>query len=131
MITLDTSALLAFLNRRDPAHGDIRGVIEDAPGACLVPAGILAESTYMIEDRLGPQVLDAFLLDLEEGAFSLDCGREDWARIRTLVGRYADLPLGAADAGVVACAERTGTPILTLDRDFGVVAREGSITILP
>jgi predicted nucleic acid-binding protein len=53
-------------------------------------------------------------------------------RIRELVARYADLPLGLADASVVACAERTTGPILTFDRrDFGVVAREGRVELVP
>jgi predicted nucleic acid-binding protein len=40
-----------------------------------------------------------------------------------LVERYADLPLGAADASVIAIAERLGaSEIATLDRrDFAVV----------
>jgi uncharacterized protein len=52
--------------------------------------------------------------------------------VRRLVQRYADLPLGFADASVIACAERNGGRVLSLDkRDFGVVAREGRITLLP
>lgn len=61
-----------------------------------------------------------------------DLAARDFPRIRKLVERYADLPLGYADAAVVACAERSGRRVLTLDRrDFGVVSGEGSITILP
>jgi predicted nucleic acid-binding protein len=49
-----------------------------------------------------------------------------------LIGRYADLPLGLTDAMVVACTERNGGRVLTLDRrHFGVVAGEGTITVLP
>lgn len=56
----------------------------------------------------------------------------DLARIRALVRRYADLPLGFADAAVIACAEREGGRVLTLDtRHFGTVAREGTITPSP
>jgi predicted nucleic acid-binding protein len=62
----------------------------------------------------------------------LDCGEQDFARVRTLVRRYADLPLGLVDAAVLACAERNGGRVLTLDwRHFGVVARVGRITVLP
>jgi len=64
-------------------------------------------------------------------AQSLDCGEDDFPRIRELVTRYADLPLGFADAAVVACAERNGRRVLALDRDFAVVAREGTIVVLP
>lgn len=98
----------------------------------MIPAGILAEVGYMVETKLGAEVLDAFLEDLIEGAFTFDCGEDDLARIRELVGRYGDMPLGVADAAVIACAERTGGRILTFDRrDFGVVAREGRIELAP
>ncbi|MDQ6773673.1 MAG: PIN domain-containing protein, partial [Candidatus Dormibacteraeota bacterium] len=109
----------------------IRQALEADPGPLLVPAGILAEITYLVGNRLGARVLDAFLLDLEAGAFSLECGELDFSRIRDLVSRYRDMPLGAADASVVACAERNGGRVLTLDRHFGIVAREGRIEVLP
>lgn len=72
------------------------------------------------------------LEDLEAGRFVLDCGLGDIARIRYLTRRYANLALGFADASVIACAERNGARVLTLDRrDFGVVAREGRIRLVP
>jgi predicted nucleic acid-binding protein len=85
----------------------------------------------MVERRLGTPVLDLFLGDLETGGYLLDCGEHDLPRIRELVLRYADLPLGFADASVVACAERNGGRLLTLDRDFVVVAREAAIVVAP
>jgi len=101
-------------------------------GPYLIPAGILAEAAFMLERRMGARVLDGFLTDLESGAYSLDCGERDLARIRELVDRYTDLPLGFADAAVIACAERSGGRVLTLDRrDFGVVAREARISLFP
>jgi len=131
-ITLDTSGLLALLNRRDPDHSRVRAAFDADSGPYLVPAGILAEITYMVEQRLGLGTLDLFLEDLESGAYSLDCGQQDLARIRALITRYADLPLGFADASVVACAERSGGRVLTLDlSDFGVVARAGTVHVLP
>jgi hypothetical protein len=94
----------------------------------LVPAGILAEIGYLVEQRLGLEVLESFLVDLEQRAFVLADSGEDLGRIRELTRRYADLPLGLVDATVIACAERHGGAVLTLDeRHFGVVAREGKI----
>jgi predicted nucleic acid-binding protein len=132
VITLDTSGLFALMNRRDPAHQKARKALLADPGPYLVPAGILGEISYLLERRYGISALDAFLEDLESGTFRLDCGEGDLARVRALASRYADLPLGFADAAVIACAERNGGAVLTLDRrDFGVVAREGRITLLP
>jgi predicted nucleic acid-binding protein len=132
VITLDTSGLLALVNRRDPDHQRSRTALLNDPGPYLVPAGILAEITYMLEQRLGLSILDLFLEDLMTGAYTLDCGADDLARIRQLVMQYAELPLGFADASVAACAERNGGRVLTLDlRDFGVVARASKLTLVP
>ena len=132
MITLDTSGLLALIDDRDPDYSRARDVLSADRGPFLVPSGILGEVAYMLEEWVGSRFLDLLLQDLQGGAYTLDCGDQDLPRIRELVRRYADLPLGFADAAVVACAERSGGRVLTLDlRDFGVVAREGKIQVLP
>ena len=129
MITIDTSALFVLLNRRDPDHEAAKRALDSAGRPYLVPSGILAEIMYLLEQRM-PATVDRLLVDLESGAFGLDCGDRDLTRIRELVGRYADLPLGFADATVIACAERNGGLVLTFDmRDFGIVAREGRIQL--
>jgi predicted nucleic acid-binding protein len=131
LLTLDTSGLFSLLNRRDPDHDRAKKAMLEAGRPYLIPIAILAEVAYLIEQRM-PNILDPFLADLESGAYSLDCGEEDVPRIRELVARYADLSLGVADAAVIALAERSGGLVLTLDvRDFGVVAREGTIQLLP
>ncbi|CAN5894332.1 type II toxin-antitoxin system toxin ribonuclease C26 [soil metagenome] len=133
LITLDTSGLYALINRADPDHEAAAATFFEDTGPYLVPAGILAEISYLIERRLGTEVLDSFIEDLTSGAMSLECGEVDLPRIRELVRRYSDLPLGFADACVIACTERASDGrVLTLDRrHFDVVAREGNITPLP
>lgn len=131
LITLDTSAVIPLLDRRDPDHKRVRAAFIDDGGPYLVPAWILAEVGYIVEQRLKTRALDVFLADLETGAFAFECGGEDVRRIRELVSRYADLPLGVADAAVIACAERNGGRVLTLDADFAVVAKERKITVHP
>ena len=132
MITLDTSALYELLDGLSPDYGVVRDAVAPEVGPLLVPVPILAEITYLIETRLRAGVLDAFLEDLDHGAFALDCCADDLPEVRRLVRRYADLPLGFADASVIACAKRNGGRVLSLDRrDFGVVAREGFITLVP
>lgn len=133
MITLDTSGLFALMNRADPDHEQVKTTLLSDPGPYLVPAGILAEISYLVERRLGMEVLESFIEDLTSGAFGFECGEEDLPRVRELISKYADLSLGFADASVVACAERASDGrVLTLDRrHFDVVAREGSITPFP
>lgn len=132
MITLDSSALFALLAHDEPEHELCVVTLSAARPPFLVPAGILGEIGYMIETWLGAHALDTFLGNLEAGSFTLHCGDTDFARIRELVERYGDLRLGFADASVVACAEGHAGTVMTLDRgDFDVVAREGTIHVVP
>lgn len=133
MITLDTSGLLAYINRSDPYNALVAPALEGDTGPRIVPVSILAEITYLVERHGGTRLLRTFLHDLREREFDLDCGDRDLARIDALVDRYADLPLGFADAAVAACAERHGGRVLTLDRrHFTVLARgERTLTLVP
>jgi predicted nucleic acid-binding protein len=132
VITLDTSGILAALNRADPDHARARAALEAERGPLIMPVGILAEAGYMIEMDLGAGVLRQFLTDIADGSYALDCGESDIERIIALLERYDDLRLGFADACVIACAERNGGRVLTFDeRDFPPVAREGTISLVP
>ncbi len=130
MITLDTSAVFTLLNAKDQDHQRVRAAWLAVRPAYFIPTGILAEIAYLLEQRLGQAVLLAFLSDIKNAAFKLD-HETDWARVETLVGRYADLPLGLADALVIECAERRGGQVLTLDKHFWIVAKEGTLKVSP
>ena len=131
-LVLDTSAVLAFLNRADAGHARVRSVLLEEREPLVVPVGIMAEIGYLVETRLGQRVLSLFLQDVAKGNFALDCGLEDISRIRELVERYADMSLGYADAVVIACAERSGLRIASLDRrHLNVVNREIHFELLP
>ncbi len=131
MITLDTSALLALLDRKEGHHEEVKAALLADGGPYLCPVGILAEVAYMVEVRLGQQALEALLDDLIEGAYVLAPVEGDLRRIRELLERYADLPLGFSDACMVACAEGHGGSLLSLDKHFAVVTREGMLRLLP
>ena len=119
------------MNSADPDFHAVTDVMRDAP-ALIVPAGIMAEVTFMITHRFGDHRVSQFLRSLINGEVNVQWEASDLSRVLHLVDRYHDLPLGYADAAVIACAERNGGNLLTLDhRHFGVVAREGTIQILP
>lgn len=132
MITLDTSGILALVNKPDIDHARTVAAFEAEDPPYIVPCEILSEIGYLLEGRHGQPVLDAFLAQLETGALSVEHDADRVPRIRELADRYSDLPLGFSDAAVVACAEDHGGRVLTLDeRDFGVVAREGRLQVVP
>jgi predicted nucleic acid-binding protein len=132
LVTVDTSALIAAVDRQDPNHIRATTFFQGELGPLIVPAGILAEICYFLETRYGPKSLDQFLGNVSDGGFMLDFDDSDVQRVITLVRRYHDLPLGYTDAAVITCAERNGGRVATFDlRHFGVVAREGTIQIVP
>ena len=132
MIVCDTSALVPLVNRRDGDFARVRAALKNAGEPYVVPAATLGEVAYFIEARMPLFVLEEFLADLVVKRYKLDAGDTDFARLLHLVRRYADLRLGLVDTAVIACAERRGSQVLTLDRrHFDVVAREGTFDVLP
>lgn len=119
---VDTGPLYAVADADDDDHERCLEVLEDPSLRLIVPCMVIAEATYLIGARLGPDAEVAFLRGVEE----LDVeapAPADWRRIAALVAKYRDFPLGGTDAAVIALAERLGTDlIVTLDRrHFGAV----------
>jgi uncharacterized protein len=111
-------------------------VLETHPGPLVAPMLVVTEAAYLIGTRLGMPAEVRFLGDLASGAFVVEpVAPVDWLRMAELVAQYGELPLGSAEASVVACAERLGiTEVLTTDRrHFGVVRPRHvrHLTLLP
>lgn len=135
-LILDTGPLYASLDRSDQDHVACRALIEGADEALVIPAPVLVEVDYWIQQRLNPGVLVALLADIEAGAYVVaDLVREDYTRIRDLCDRYADADIGFVDAAVLAIVERLGeSKLATLDRrHFGLLRPRHleSIELLP
>jgi predicted nucleic acid-binding protein len=132
VITLDTSGIVALFVRKDQRYREAVRALEAATMPTVVPVGILAEVDEVLGRRLAPAASRAFLEALQTGETLLDHGDLDLPRITTLMTRYAALPLGFADAAVVACAERNGGIMLTFDRDgLQAMSRDLPITLIP
>jgi predicted nucleic acid-binding protein len=88
----------------------------------VIPALVIAEVCYLVGRRLGASAEAEFLRSLADHDIEAP-HMQDWDRMAALVEQYADFPLGAVDASVVALAERLGTDVVvTLDRrHFGAV----------
>jgi hypothetical protein len=122
LAVVDTGPLYAVVDEDDADHTRCRAVLEDAGHRLIIPALVVAEATYLIGTRLGPDIEAQFLRTLA----SMDVEAptpDDWPRIADLVEQYGDFPLGGADASVIALAERLDVEtIVTLDdRHFRAV----------
>jgi predicted nucleic acid-binding protein len=123
-LILDTGPLYASLDRDDAAYRSCRSLIETATEPLIVPALVLVEVDYWIQQRLQPGVLIALLDDIDSGAYRVeDLQPGDYRRARELCDQYADADIGLVDAAVLAITERLREPKLaTLDRrHFGIL----------
>jgi predicted nucleic acid-binding protein len=94
------------------------------PDQLVVPVSVVVEASFLIERHLGPTAEARFLGSLAPAGLVVEqLGQDDLARMAELVATYADTPLGAVDASVIAIAERIGaTTLISLDRrHFSVV----------
>ncbi len=120
----DTGGIYALYDAGDAEHAAVRAVVEQEPAPLCLPSVLLAELDYLLTTHLGVDAELDFLQGLADGSFELiHPTTEDLTRCQELIHQYRDLPLGLADASVVATAERLGIPrLLTLDqRHFRVV----------
>ncbi len=135
-LIVDAGALYAQADADEPRHAAVRTVLERERETLVTSELAVAEADYLILDRLGPDVEAAFLEDLAEGTFVVEClDKAQLGAARDIVVRYRDLRLGLADASLMVIAERYATRrLLTFDeRAFRAVAplQGGSFTILP
>lgn len=137
MIVVDTGVLYALADRSDAHHAACVRWLVTAPGPLVVLPLVVAEACYLIGRYLGAEAEAAFLEVLAPGqVFALgELLPADVARMAQLVRQYGDLPLGGADAAVIAVAERLGAvEVATVDhRHFRVVRPRpvGAFTLVP
>lgn len=132
----DTGPLFAAIDRADEDHAACAKLLATSTEALVVPAPVVVELEWLVSSRLGQHVFDAFLADVDEGRVRIaDLTRGDYVRVRELCTQYSDLPLGFADAAVLALVERLNeVKLATLDqRHFRIVRprHTSSLLLLP
>ena len=133
-LLLDTGPLVAAIDRSDKHHARCAALLESAKGPLLVPTTVIVEVCWLLEER--PEVESAFLAAVAADEFEhITITAGDISRMAELVRTYADLPLGAVDASVIAVAERLKlSDVATLDRRHFTVVRPKhttALTLLP
>jgi uncharacterized protein len=136
VIVVDTGPLYAAADTSDAHHAACSALFTDPADQLVVPVSVVVEASFLIERHLGPEAEATFLGSLAPAGLIVEqLGEDDLARMAELVTTYADMPLGAVDASVVALAERIGaTTIISLDRRHFSVVRPrhvAAFTLLP
>lgn len=135
-LVVDAGPLYAYVDADDAHHAECLELLQTHRGPLVVPTLVITEAAYLIGSRLGAEAEVRFLGDFAEGLFAVEpVHPADWLRIAELVAKYRDLPLGTADASVVAVAERRNiTAVATTDRRHFSVIRPNHtthLTLLP
>ncbi|MBT2396539.1 PIN domain-containing protein [Streptomyces sp. ISL-100] len=131
---LDTGPLLSAFNADDKHHVRCVDFFTRLQGRRLLPGPVFAEVSWSLERW--PRVEAAFIEQVALGTFELvELTKDDLHRLSELVIQYADFPLGAVDASVIAIAERfKADRIATLDRRHFTVVKPKhvpALTLLP
>lgn len=118
MILLDTSGLLAAIDRSQAEHAKAAAALRQAKAPFLLSPFVLAELDYLLANRVGSHEQAALLEEVARGAYRLELfGPEDVAAAALVIEKYRDLRIGLADASIVVLAERRRVvDVLTLDR---------------
>ncbi|WP_433254179.1 type II toxin-antitoxin system VapC family toxin [Streptosporangium sp. CA-135522] len=136
MLICDTGPLYAAMNRKDQDHARWLDLLETHPGPLILPSPVPAEVCWLLESRIGPAAEADFLQSIVDGELTMEpLTTADVARMKALVVKYANFPLGAVDAAVIVVAERLDVQeIATIDhRHFEAVrdSHGGHFTLLP
>lgn len=135
MLIVDTGIFIAAGDRSEPNHESCGNLLRSRTDLAIVTPAV-AESAWLIEDRLGPVAEASFLRLVTSDRFDIiDLVADDYERCLELIETYEDLGLGFVDASIIAVAERLGQSTLaTLNhRDFAVVrpAHRNAFELVP
>ena len=136
MLLVDTGVIVAAADRTDPHHRACAALLENFDGALITSPLVIAEAAYLINRELGPAAEQTLYTAIIDDALIVEAlTHADWVRVRDLVGRYSNLPLGGTDASLIALAERFGVnQVATLDRRHFTVVRPvhvATLSLLP
>jgi uncharacterized protein len=137
LIVLDTSVVLAFMDRRDSDHEAVRAWMEQAEDDLVTTPLVVAELDHLVARQGGPAAAEALREDFKRGAYSVEWWPSALRESIVVSQRYASMELGLTDASLIALAARLQTvEIATLDeRHFRAVRPvadgDGAFTLLP
>jgi predicted nucleic acid-binding protein len=134
MIVIDTSLVVAAMNRRDDHHEAVARWLATTTGALITSPLALAEMDYLVTRHGGVAAAQRLYDDFEAGAYRIEWWPSSLYDSIEVAREYRGL--GLADASLVALAGRLGvTEIATLDerhfRTLRPLTGEDGFRLLP
>lgn len=116
MIVIDTSVVLAFMDRRDANHEPVRKWMQRQEQELATTPLVVAELDHLVSRQGGPGAARALRADLDSGAYLVDWWPTALHETLTIAKRHESMELGLTDASLLALAGRLRTTdIATLD----------------
>ena len=136
MILLETSGLVAALDRSEEHHQAAASSLKQSGEPRVLSPFVLAELDYLLTRHVSARIARLFLREVAGGAYELaPFDADDVARAAVVLDRYGELGLGLTEASIVVLAERYRTiDVLTLDeRHFRAITgpRNQPFRLLP
>jgi predicted nucleic acid-binding protein len=115
---LDTSVIVASLNRRDHNHARCAAAMLSLRSPLATCEAVIVESCYLLQAI--PSALEDVLANVANGTFQIPFQLSASAQaVQRILRKYRDTPADFADACLIHMADELGTgDILTLDSDF-------------
>jgi uncharacterized protein len=117
-VLLDTSVIVASLNRRDSNHARCAAALLGLRSPIATCEAVIVESCYLLQAI--PSAVNDVMANLANGTlqipFQLSASAQE---VQKILHKYRDMPADFADACLIAMADQLDTgEILTLDSDF-------------
>ncbi len=120
---VDTGPLVAAINRKDVHNKWALSALSQCSATLITCEAVLTEAFFLL--RRMPEGEERLIALLSRKAIEVPFQYEEHAQeVRSLMGRFCDVPMSYADACLVRMSEVfDGAVVLTLDRDFLVYRR--------
>ena len=128
-IVADTGPIVALLNKRDQYHEWAVRTFEGLEPPLYTCEAVLAEVAWLV--RKLPAGATAVIDLLIRGVLRVDFRADtELLALRTLINKYAPVPMSLADACLVRMTELDPkSEVVTLDSDFRLYRRSGRLAI--
>jgi predicted nucleic acid-binding protein len=137
LIVLDTSVVLAFMDRRDADHEVVRAWMDELEDELLTTPLVVAELDNLVFRQGGASATKALREDFEQGAYGVEWWPSAMHETIAVAERYESMEIGLTDASLIALAAHLKTvEIATLDERHFRSARpatdgEDAFALLP
>lgn len=136
MIVLDTSVVVAYMNRGDSKHHAVRSWIEGGREELVTTPLAVAEMDHLVARVGGRRAADALREELRAGAYAVEWWPKALVDTLEVVDRHREIEVGLTDASLVALAGKLpSTRVATLDerhfRTLRPLTGEPAFTVLP